>query len=148
VLLILDLPGAVGVEIAARLARVGVRPVLLSLLWPEPGALVPADRLAAALLRLAPRPRAERPAQYALLLGRERTVDASPADLAARFDNRYTLGDVDLPAPVRLVAGGVRGVVACREQALPAAPDLAHYLESLDAAGMPVRRLELAPEAR
>src|SRR5438067_756484 len=108
VLLILDLPGAVGIEVATRLAPVGVRPVLLSLLWPEPGALVRADRLAAALVRRAPRPRAGRPAQYALLLGRERTVVATPADLAARFDNRYTLGDVDLPAPARLEAGGVR----------------------------------------
>jgi hypothetical protein len=147
VLLILDLPGAVGVEVASHLALAAVRPVLLSLLWPEPGALVRAHGLVEALLRLAPPPRAARPAQYALLLGRERSVDATPADLAARFDNRYTLGDVDLPAPPRLEAGGVRGVVACRQQALSAAPDLARYLESLDGAGMPLRRLALGAAA-
>src|SRR3954470_1164802 len=147
VLLILDLPGAVGVEVAGRLAPAGVRPVLLSLLWPEPGALVGAERMAEALLRWAPRPRAARPAQYALLLGRERTVDATPAELAARFDNRYTIGDVDLPTPPRLEAGGVRGVVACWQQALPTAPDLVRYLASLDAAGMPLRRLALGAAA-
>jgi hypothetical protein len=147
-LLVLDLPGVVGVEVALRLAPVGVRPVLLSLLWPEPGALVPADRMTEALVRGAPRARAAQPAQYALLLGRERGAATTPADLAAHFDNRYTLGDIDLPSPARLVTGGVRGVVACWEAALPIAPDLAHYLATLDGAGMPVRRLPLGAEQR
>lgn len=143
VLLLLDLPGPLGVSVAARLAPDGVRPVLLSLLWPEPAALVPAAALAAALLAHAPRRWPEGPAQYAFLLGRERDAPASAADLAARFDNRYRLGEVDLPSPARLERGGVGGVVACRDGAVPAAPDLDHYLDVLAGAGVPLRRLAL-----
>jgi hypothetical protein len=143
VLLLLDLPGPVGVGVAARLAPAGVRPVLLSLLWPEPAALVPAATLAAALLAHAPRRQPAGPAQYAFLLGRERDAPASTADLEARFDNRYTLGEVDLPSVARLARGGVGGVVACRDGAQPAAPDLDRYLDVLAGAGVPLRRLVL-----
>jgi hypothetical protein len=146
VLLLLDLPGPVGVSVAARLAPAGVRPVLLSLLWPEPAALVPAAALATALLAHAPRRWPAGPAQYAFLLGRERDASASAADLAARFDNRYTLGEVDLPSPARLARGGVGGVVACRDGAVPAAPDLDRYLDVLAGAGVPLRRLALGAQ--
>jgi hypothetical protein len=148
VLLVLDLPGATGVATVAGLAQWGVRPVLLSLLWPEPEALLPADALLAALLRHAPgRPRGGRLAdadyQYAFVLGRERATPASPAALAVRFDNRYDLGTVDLPSAARLSAGGVGAVVACRLADMPPAGDLAAYVDGLEAAGVPIRRLAI-----
>jgi hypothetical protein len=82
-------------------------------------------------------------AQYAFVLGREREAPVSPADLAARFDNRYSLGSVDFPSPVRLQAAAVRGVVACRLAAQPPAADLSDYLKLLETAGMPIRRLAI-----
>jgi hypothetical protein len=121
--------------------------VLLEFLWPEPGALVAADDVLAALLQHAPWTRREwrpeSPAQYAFVLGRDRTGPANPADLATRFDNRYELGVVDLPTAERLRAGDVAAVVACRHAATPPAPDLTDYLDTLEAAGVPVRRLAL-----
>jgi hypothetical protein len=148
VLLVLDLPGAAGVAAAARLGRWGIRPVLLNLLWPEPGALLPADAVLAALLRHAPRcrrttaPQGDR-AQYAFALGRERATAASAADLAAHFDNRYSLGTIDLPSAARLRDGGVGAVVACRLTDTPPADDLTHYLRALEADAVPIRRLAL-----
>ncbi|HLH22736.1 MAG TPA: hypothetical protein VK066_09445 [Chloroflexota bacterium] len=156
----------------AGLARWGVRPVLLVFLWPEPDALLPADALLGALLQHAPRlpapaappsepaqhgiglgreramapataPSVQVAAQYALVLGRERASPASPADLATRFDNRYALGAIDLPSTARLRAGGVGAVVACRDRATPPAADLTEYLDGLEAAGVPIRRLAL-----
>ncbi len=143
VLLMLDLPGPLGVAMAAALRPAGVRPVLLSLLWPEPAALVPAAALADALLTLAPAAARRGPAQYAFLLGRERDRPASAADLATHFDNRYPLGEMDLPSAARLTAGGVRGVVAGHDAALPLAADLGQYLADLAAAGVPLRGLAL-----
>jgi hypothetical protein len=148
VLLVLDLPGAASVGVAAGLARWNVRPVLLIFLWPEPGALLAADLLLAALLLCAPRgwapaARMNGPTQYAFVLGHERASPASAADLAARFDNRYELGAVDLPSAARLRAGGIGAVVACRLAATPPAADLAAYLDGLEADGLPIRRLAL-----
>jgi hypothetical protein len=148
VLLVLDLPGATSVATAAGLAPWGVRPVVVILLWPEPEALLPAQDLLATLLRHAPRPlassaRLSEPAQYAIVLGRERSRPASPADLALCFDNRYELGAIDLPSAARLRAGGVDAVVACREVATPPAADLDQYLVDLAVAGVPIRRLAL-----
>jgi hypothetical protein len=148
VLLVLDLPGAASVAAVAGLAHWGVRPVLLNFLWPEPGALLSADAVLAALLRHAPRsPDANGghsgEAQYAFALGRERTRPASAADLATRFDNRYSLGTIDLPSAARLRAGGVSAVVACRLADTPAADDLTYYLNSLESDAVPIRRLAL-----
>ena len=147
VLLLLDLPGPTSVTVAAGLARWGVRPILLSFLWPEPGALLPADRLLAALLHQTPPPRRPsaraRPAQYAFVLARERVGPASAAALGTQFDNRYELGAVDLPDAERLRAGGVGAVVACRRSDVAPAPDLVAYLDALEGAALPVRRLVL-----
>lgn len=144
VLLLLDLPGATSVAVAAALAPAGVRPVVVVFQWPEPGALVPSRALTAALLAHAPTmPRRTAPAQYAFVLARERARAATPAELATRFDNRYELGAVDLPSPERLRAGEVAGVVACRLDDCPPAPDLTDYLAQLERATMPVRRLVL-----
>ena len=147
VLLLLDLPGATSVTVAVRLAPHAVRPVLLLLRWPEPGALLPADDVLAALLdRVPPLPSAAW-AQYAFVLERERATAATPADLAVRFDNRYELGAMDLPSAERLREGGVLAVVACRQAPAPPAPDLTGYLVALEAATLPVRRLVLSAES-
>jgi hypothetical protein len=147
VLLLLDLPGLMSVATVAALAPDRVRPVLVVFLWPEPGALLPGAPLTAALLAHAPPPargrRATAPAQYAFVLAHERAAPAAPADLVAHFDNRYDLGAVDLPSPARVRAAGIVGVVACRLAAEPPAPDLADYLDSLEADLLPIRRLVL-----
>jgi hypothetical protein len=150
VLLLLDLPGPTSVAVASALASQGVRPVLLLFLWPEPGALVSGGPLSAALLAHVPallrRRRPQASAQYAFVLGRERATAATAADLAARFDNRYDLGTIDLPSPARLRGADVVGVVACRLAAQPPAADLTDYLGALEADGLPVRRLVLGAE--
>ncbi len=144
VLLVLDLPSAVGLGVAAGLARWGVRPVPLIFLWPEPGALLAAEPVLAALLRYAPPVAAGgAPAQFALVLDRERSRPASAADLAVRFDNRYELGGLDLPSAARLRAGGIGALVACCQAAAPPTADLAGYLDGLEAGGLPIRRLAL-----
>ncbi len=146
VLLVLDLPGALGVAAVAALSPYGVRPVLLVLLWPEPNALVPSDALLHALLTYAPastrRGRAS-PAQFAFVLTRDRHGPAGATELTARFDNRYEVGSVDLPHADRLRQGGVAAVVACRPATAAPAGDLEDYLVGLEAGGMPVRRLAL-----
>jgi len=146
VLLFLDLPGALSLAVARELAPSGVRPVLLLLGWPEPGALLSRAALVHLLRRSAPpyeRPARGRRAsyQYAFVLERERSSVATPSDLATRFDNRYTLGPVDLPSAQQLAEGGVRAVVAYARGNLPPAPDLDTYLDGLTATGVPVRRL-------
>jgi hypothetical protein len=150
VLLLLDLPGPTSVAVAAALAPHGARPVLLLFLWPEPGALVSGGPLCAALLAHVPalprRRRLQAVAQYAFVLGRERATAVTAAELAARFDNRYDLGAIDLPSPARLRAADVVGVVACRLAAEPPAADLTDYLGALEADGLPVRRLVLGAE--
>jgi hypothetical protein len=158
VLLLLDLPGAQGIATAAGLAPYGVRPVLVLLRWPEPGAVLGAEEVLAALCRYAPAaPRgratavppnqAEAAAQYAFVLERER-VRALPAPaLAHRFDNRYTLGPPDLPDADRLRAAGIQAVVACWLAACPPAADTADYLDGLEAAGLAVWRRALAGAA-
>ena len=144
VLLLLDLPSTLSVRLAARLGPYGVSPVLLLLQWPEPGALVTVPDLPSLLLSQA----AVRPArsddQYAFVLGAERTRPASPSDLALHFDNRYTLGLLDLPAPRRLREEGVLGVVACRQGDAAWAADMAAYLEALARAELPLRELPLS----
>jgi hypothetical protein len=146
-LLLLDLPGPVSVTVARCLASSGVRPVLLLLSWPEPGALLSAAALVFCLRWDVPpfeRPSARTPGkayQYAFVLERERTSAATSAALAAHFDNRYTLGAVDLPSAEQFAERGVRAVVACDRADLPPAPDLNTYLDGLTAAGVPVRRL-------
>ncbi len=147
VLLILDLPGPLSVTVARWLASSGVRPVLLLLSWPEPGALLSAASLVCCLRLHAPpyeRPARQRrgaACQYAFVLERERVATATSADLATRFDNRYTLGSVDLPGAEQLAEGGVRAVVAYECAGLPPSPDLSTYLNDLTSAGVPVRRL-------
>lgn len=143
VLLILDLPGVESVITAWALAPDGVRPVLLLLRWPEPGALLDADALLAALVRAVPRRALPAAAQYALVLERERDGPRALADLATHFDNRYELGTIDLPSAAQLQARQVVGVVACRLACPPPAPDLDRYLDELERAGLPVRRLVL-----
>jgi hypothetical protein len=147
VLLLLDLPGAVGVGIVAALAQSGVRPVLLLFQWPAPGAVLPVDDLLAALLRDAPPPVTSgdgpNATQYAFVLERERTGPAGALDLPRRFDNRYELGAIDFPSAARLAAGGIAAVVACRLSSAPPAADLGTYLDGLEAAGVPLRRLAL-----
>ena len=124
----------------------GVRPVLLLLGWPEPGALVSRAALVQCLRWYAPP--YESPVrqpnvayQYAFVLERERAATAAPADLATRFDNRYTLGSVDLPSAEQLAGRGVRAVVAYARGNVPPAADLDTYLDGLTTAGVPVRRL-------
>src|SRR5262245_52944137 len=147
VLLILDLPGAFSITVARDLGPSGVRPVLLLLGWPEPGALVSRAALMYCLQSYAPpmeRPPGGRRGaayQYAFVLERERAATATPADLATCFDNRYTLGAVDLPSADQLAEGGVRAVVAYDSADLPPSPDLGTYLSDLTAAGVPIRRL-------
>jgi hypothetical protein len=147
VLLLLDLPAAVSVAVADWLAPSGVRPVLLLLGWPEPGALVSRAALMFCLRFFAPTSarspggRRGRAYQYAFVLERERAATTTPADLATRFDNRYALGAVDLPSAEQLAEGGVRAVVAYARSNLRPAHDLDTYLDGLTAAGVPVRRL-------
>jgi hypothetical protein len=148
VLLLLDLPGALGVGIVAGLVQWGVRPVLLLFQWPAPGAVVPTDDLLAALLRDAPELKTSeaeerRAAQYAFVLARERTGPGGAVDLTRQFDNRYELGAIDLPSAARLAAGNITAVVACRLASTPPAADLGLYLNELEITGVPLRRLAL-----
>jgi hypothetical protein len=146
VLLFLDLPGPISLAVARWLAPFRVRPVLLLLGWPEPGALL--SRAALVYLLRESAPPYERPGrrrstnyQYAFVLERERAAMATPADLATRFDNRYTLGSIDLPSVEQLAGRGVQAVVAYARGNVPPAPDLNTYLDGLTTAGVPVRRL-------
>ncbi|HZU07719.1 MAG TPA: hypothetical protein VFB73_17275 [Chloroflexota bacterium] len=161
VLLLLDLPGAQGIATAVGLAPYGVRPVLVLLRWPEPGAVLGAEEVLAALCRYAPAtPRGRGRAtavspdqagaavQYAFVLERERARAVPAPVLARRFDNRYTLGPPDLPDAARLRAAGIQAVVACWLAACPPAADTADYLEGLEAAGLAVRRLALPGATR
>jgi hypothetical protein len=142
VLLVLDLPGGLSVATALGLVPAHVQPVLLLGQWPEPGGLLTADEALAVLLAVEP-PRPRRRAQYAFVLERERSLVATPQMLAARFDNRYDLGEIDWPRPERLRAGGIAGVVAAEPAGAPPAPDLVSYLDTLGRAALPVRRLAL-----
>jgi hypothetical protein len=142
-LLILDLPATLGTAAALKLGRYGLRPVVIFLRWPEPGALLPGPEVLASLLHGRPRRGASGLVQSALLLEAERTSATPPGDLETRFDNRYTLGAIDLPSAAQLREQGIRGVVACWLASLSLADDLARYLSALEAQSMPLRRLPL-----
>jgi hypothetical protein len=143
-LLFLDLPAALGIAAALRLGRYGLRPVLVFFRWPEPGALLPGEEVLASLLNGRPRGAAPGTVQSAFVLEAERSVPAAREDLDSRFDNRYTLGAIDLPSAAQLREQGIRGVVACWLSSLSLNDDLARYLSALEAESIPLRRLPLS----
>jgi hypothetical protein len=142
-LLFLDLPAALGIAAALGLGRYGLRPVLVFFRWPEPGALLPGEGVLASLLDGRPRGSAAGPVQSTFVLEAERSVPAARVDLDSRFDNRYTLGAIDLPSAAQLHDEGIRGVVACWLTSLSLNDDLARYLSTLEAESIPLRRLPL-----
>ena len=146
VLLLLDFPGVTSLAVVVALGAHGVRPVLVLLLWPEPGALLAGGELLTTLLDQAPTHRRATESQYAFVLQCERASPATPTELATRFDNRYELGAIDLPSADRLRAAGIVAVIACRRPPTPPTPDLTGYLGGLEAAGLPIRRLLLGDE--
>lgn len=133
--LVIDLPGAAGVELGLALAERGYRPVPLYNASRGTGALVDvvpiASALAAgagelALLRLPD------DAPPAFLLDSER-MKGSPQP--GRFDNRWLVFPQDFPSAAFLASRGIRRVLVVQHDAEPR-DDLAHVLLRWQRAGI------------
>jgi hypothetical protein len=119
---VLDLPGAWSVAMAAWLARsAGLQPVVLANHWPHPMGVVKMQPVLAALLHYVPwvtedaQLRGDRAAPV-FVLDRDRLGRApNPGD----FDNRYFLLETDLPSPAALKRGGVQRVLYVTPEAVP-----------------------------
>jgi hypothetical protein len=144
VLLLVDLPLRLLAYAARLLARHRVRPVLLVMRWPEPGAVLPPDDSIVRLLEGPPKLSTSEVVQSAFLLEAERYSSVSREELTRCFDNRYTLGSIDLPSEAGLCAAGVRAAVALWAGSGALNEDLDHYLTTLATAGMPVWRFPVA----
>jgi hypothetical protein len=119
---VLDLPGAWSVAMAAWLARAaGLQPVVLANNWPHPMGVVPMQSMLAALLHYVPwvtqdaQLRGDR-ALPVFVLDRDRL---GRAPKPGEFDNRYFLLETDLPSPAALRRGGVQRILYVTPEAVP-----------------------------
>lgn len=149
VALVLDLPGALGVELGVALAKRGYRPVPLYNALPGPSgdhALVEVWPILRAMERdvasLAGTPLPP-DAPPAFLLDERRAGRPPTPDLERWFDNRSVSFPTDFPSALFLRERGLSGAVLVWDDGPPPAEDLAHTLLRWQQAGLILRQRRL-----
>ena len=153
--LVVDLPGADGVEVGMVLARRGYRPIPLYNALPAPlgGGMV--SRVAVDVLPILAQLRASTDALSALPL----SADAPPAFLldanrrharfalkVGDFDNRAVCFSTDFPSAERMLESGISRAIVIERRNGPDV-DLARVLAGWEAAGIELLRYDLARAA-
>lgn len=152
VALVLDLPGAVGVELGVELAKRGYRPVplynalpgpvgdhALVEVWPIVRAL---EHGAASLAKSAPPP----DAPPAFLLDAHRAGRSPTPELERWFDNRSVSFPTDFPSALFLRERGVSNAMLVWDDGPLPEEDLAHTLLRWQQAGLTLREKRLRAE--
>lgn len=137
--LVIDLPGVSSVCCGYQLATLGYRPVPLFNAAYGPKAVIPVDRIAAALQALAEslsQLNLSPDALPAFLLDSDRMAAGMPPNVGD-FDNRWHVFPQDFPSARFLKSQGIDGVVLVTRNAQPP-DDLAHVLLRWQQAGLPI----------
>lgn len=154
--LVIDLPGAQGIQLAAALVLDGYRPVLLYNAAPGPigspnewggQALVEVWPIIAMIRQLTPFIAGQKffyGAPPAFVLDASRRVARGPV-APGRFDNRSVSFPTDFPSANLLLSRGIREVLLVQHDGNAPQPDLAHTLRRWQQAGIEIR-LQLLEE--
>jgi hypothetical protein len=156
-LIVVDLPGAAGIDAGVALAEAGYRPVPLynAVPWPAGRAglaagavVVDMSAVMAALHRATPRLRELRlrdDAPPAFLLDARRRVGDTAAVRPTAFDNRSVSLPTDFPSANLLLASGLRRAVVVHQAEEEPQADLGHTLRRWQEAGIQIAALVVGP---
>ena len=149
--LVLDLPGALGVELALELARKGYRPVPLYNAVPHAGALCDLSPIVAALAAATPTLAAINlplDAPPAFLLDADRRLGTGAAPTPGMFDNRSVSLPTDFPSANLLLSRQVRHALLVQATGSEPQADLSHTLLRWQQAGIQIAAIALGNERR
>lgn len=145
--IVVDLPGAAGVNVAIALARLGYRPIPLYNAVPRAmGALCDLMPVVAALARVTPElEQLDLPinAPPAFLLDANRRVGTGVTPTPGMYDNRSVSLPTDFPSANLLLSRGIRTTLLVQQSDLLPHADLSHTLVRWQQAGIAIRSVAM-----
>jgi hypothetical protein len=147
--IVIDLPGAMGVHAGMRLARIGYRPVPLYNSCPSSGGdsmidVVPIISAIVAGASEVPSLQLPATAPPAFLLDSKRRYGSNRIATPGMFDNRSVSLPTDFPSGNRMVADGVERAILVQEAQTAPQEDLAHTLLRWQEAGIEIAAVRLS----